>query len=70
MYARLIRVFSRLDDVRDLVEPLNTSLKMMSGGNGATFTDNTPIIMLGDDTINYGYLKGGKGPHLTKQVVN
>ncbi len=38
--------------------------------NGAIFIDNTPIITLGDGTINYGYLEGGKGPHLTKQGVN
>ncbi len=58
------------DDVRDLVEPLNTRLKMMCDENDAIFIDNIPIITLGDGTINDSYLEGGKGPHLTKQGVN
>ncbi len=64
-------VCPRLDDVvSELVEPLNTSLKMMCEENGAIVIDNTPINTLGDGTINDGYLEGGKGPHRTKEGVN
>ncbi len=38
--------------------------------NGVIFIENTPIITLGDGSINDGYLEGGKGPHFTKQGVS
>jgi hypothetical protein len=63
-------VCPRLDSVKEMVEPFNVSLEMLCQDSGATFIDNTPILTLGDGSVNDGYLVDGKGPHLTKAGVN
>ncbi len=60
------RVCPHLDNVKDMIEPFNVSLQVLCEQNRATFIDNTLILILGDGTINNGYLAAGKGPHLNK----
>jgi hypothetical protein len=63
-------VCPRLDHVKDMIEPFNVNLETLCVENEVDFISNTPILTLGDGSVNDGYLVDGKGPHLTKSGVN
>ena len=59
----------RLDDVQELVDPLNTALKVLCDENDVKFVDLKPSFTLGDGRVNDGYI-WKHGPQLTRPGVN
>ena len=62
-------VCPRLDTAKDLVAPFNTAMRDLCQEEDVRFVDHSPSFMLGDGSVNDGYI-WKNGPHLTRPGVN